>query len=45
MSGHDAIDHAIRAPAIVRGVVKVRAKLLDDPILMFDSAHESIREP
>jgi hypothetical protein len=45
MSRHDPIDNAIRAPAVVRGVVKVRAKLLDDPIQMFDSAHESIREP
>jgi hypothetical protein len=45
VSGHDAIDHSIGTPAIVRCVVKVRSKLLDDLIQMFDSAHESIREP
>src|SRR6185369_9624502 len=45
VSGHDAIDHAIGAPAAVRRVVKVRAKLLDDLIQMFDFTHESIREP
>ena len=45
MSGHDTINDSIGAPAVVRCVVKVRAKLLDDLIQMFDSAHESIREP
>jgi hypothetical protein len=45
MSGHDAINDSIGAPATVRGVVKMRAKLLDDLIQMFDSAHESIRDP
>src|ERR1041385_4094263 len=45
MSGHDAIDHAIRAPAVVRSIVQVRTKLVDDLIQMFDSTHESILEP
>jgi len=34
--GHDTIDHAIRAPAIVWRIVKMRSKLLDDLIQVFD---------
>src|SRR5215218_446137 len=40
VSGHHAIDHSIRAPAIMRCVVKMRTIRLNDLIQMFDSTHD-----
>lgn len=37
---HDAIDHTIRAPATMRGVVQMRPIFLNDLLEMFDSTHE-----
>src|SRR6185369_11065161 len=45
VSWHHTIDHAIRAPAAMRRVVKMRTKVLDDLIQMFDFTHQSTREP
>src|SRR6185503_2832552 len=39
VSGYDPIDHAICAPAIMRGVVEMRTKRVDDLFQVFDSTH------
>lgn len=44
VSGHHAIDHTIRAPAIVRGVVEMGPILVDNLIQKFDFTHD-VRDP
>src|SRR5829696_5833225 len=45
VSGYYAIDHSIRAPAVMRGVVEMRAVCLDDLIKMFDFTHDLYVNP
>src|SRR5215213_7824117 len=40
VSGHHTIDHSIRAPAIMRGVVEMRTIRLNDLLQVFDFTHD-----
>jgi hypothetical protein len=40
MSRHDFVDDPIRAPATMRGIMKVWSVSFNDLIQMFDSAHD-----
>src|SRR5678816_2785099 len=45
VSGHDAIDHAISTPTIMRRVMQMRTIRLDDLFQMFDSTHDLLVLP